>query len=75
MEHAAVKDLIAQVGGVAPGGVICKARVKVMGEFVKHHVKEPPSERFPKAKETGFDTVAMSQKMLRRKQKLLATRS
>ena len=34
VEHASVKDLIAQVEGVAPDGEMYDAKVKVMGEFV-----------------------------------------
>jgi len=44
VEHACVKDLIAQVKLAEPDGEMSDARVKVMGEFVKHHVKEEQTE-------------------------------
>ena len=50
VEHASVKDLIALVKDEEPGGDLYDARVKVMGEFVKHHVKEEQNEMFPRVK-------------------------
>lgn len=71
VEHAAVKDLIAQVQNVEPGGDEYDARVKVMGEFVKHHVKEEQGEMFPKAKKTKLDMLALGARMAARKAELL----
>jgi hypothetical protein len=74
VEHASVKDLIAQVEGKTPDGEMYDARVKVMGEFVKHHVKEEQNEMFPKAKKTKLDMVALGEQMAARKQELLTAR-
>jgi hemerythrin superfamily protein len=72
VEHAAVKDLIAQVKGVEPGDEMYDARVKVMSEFVKHHVKEEQSEMFPKAKKSKLDLTELGAQMAARKSELLA---
>jgi hemerythrin superfamily protein len=72
VEHASVKDLIAQVKDVAPDGEMYDAKVKVMSEFVKHHVKEEQNEMFPKAAKTKLDMVALRDRMLARKEELLA---
>ncbi len=72
VEHQCVKDLIAQVQGVEPGGDEYDARVKVMGEFVKHHVKEEQNEMFPKAKNSKLDLMALGEQMFARKQELMA---
>jgi hemerythrin superfamily protein len=72
VEHASVKDLIAQVKDVEPGGDEYDARVKVMGEFVKHHVKEEQNEMFPRAKKTKLDMFALGAQMAARKAELLA---
>jgi hemerythrin superfamily protein len=73
VEHQSVKDLIAAVQGVEPYGEDYDAKVKVMGEFVKHHVKEEQNEMFPKAKESSkLDLVALGEQMFARKQELLA---
>jgi hemerythrin superfamily protein len=71
VEHASVKDLIAQVEGVEPDGEMFDARVRVMGEFVKHHVKEEQNEMFPKAKKTPLDMLALGARMATRKAELL----
>jgi hemerythrin superfamily protein len=72
VEHASVKDLIAQVEGVEPDGEVYDARVKVMGEFVKHHVKEEQNEMFPKAREAKLDMKALGAQMAARKAELMA---
>ncbi len=50
VEHASVKDLIAQAEGLESDGKMFDAKVKVTGEFVKHHVKEEQTQMLPKAK-------------------------
>ncbi len=73
VEHQSVKDLIAQVQDVEPDGEVYDARVRVMGEFVKHHVKEEQNEMFPRAKKTKLDMMALGEQMAARKAELLAT--
>ncbi len=72
VEHASVKDLIAAVNGKAPFGEMYDANVKVMGEFVKHHVKEEEKQMFPKARKTKLDMQALGAQMAARKEELLA---
>ena len=74
VEHATLKDLIAQVEGVEPDGEMFDAKIKVMSEYVKHHVKEEQNEIFPKAKETTLDLVELGAKLAKRKAELLAER-
>ena len=71
VEHASVKDLIAQVEGVEPEGEMFDARIKVMSEFVKHHVKEEQNEILPKARQTSLDLVALGEQMAARKAELM----
>ena len=72
VEHASVKDLIAQVEGQEPDGEMFDARIKVMSEFVKHHVKEEQNEMFPKAKQTKLDMRSLGEQMATRKQELMS---
>ena len=74
VEHASVKDLIAQVQGVEPGDEMYDAKVKVMGEFVKHHVKEEQTQMFPKAKKSGLDMRELGKQLHARKEELMAER-
>ena len=72
VEHAGVKDLIAQLQGVEPDGEMYDAKVKVLSEYVKHHVKEEQSEMFPKAKAASLDMAELGARMAARKAALLA---
>lgn len=71
VEHAGVKDLIAQLQGVEPDGEMYDAKVKVLSEYVKHHVKEEQNEMFPKAKASSLDMVDVGARLLARKDELL----
>ena len=75
IEHATLKSLIAQVKGVAPDGEMYDARIKVLFEYVKHHVKEEQEQMFPKARETKLDMVELGAQLAARKEELLAQRS
>lgn len=74
VEHASFRDLIAQLEGVEPDGEIYDAKVKVLSEYVKHHVKEEQNEMFPKVKDTSLDLVELGARMAARKADLLAAR-
>lgn len=75
VEHETLKDLIAQVEGKDPDGEMFDAKIKVLSEYVKHHVKEEQNEMFPKAKATDLDMIALGAKIAERKAELLAERS
>lgn len=72
VEHAGVKDLIAQLQGIEPDGEMYHAKVKVLSEYVKHHVKEEQTEMFAKAKSSSLDMVELGARMIARKNDLLA---
>ena len=72
VEHEAVKNLIQQVDGVAPGGEDYDARVKVMGEFIDHHAGEEEKAMFPKARKTNLDMLDLGRRMAARKRELAA---
>jgi hypothetical protein len=72
VEHAGVKDLIKQLEGVEPDGEMYDAKVKVLSEYVKHHVKEEQNEMFPKAKSSSLDLVELGSRMAARKDELMA---
>ena len=74
VEHDAIKDLIAQVQDAEPGSEVYDARVKVMGEFVRHHVKEEHNDMFPKARKSKLDLVALGQRMAQLKEALTQQR-
>lgn len=67
VEHSTLKDLIASVKGIQPDGDLYDAKIKVMSEYVKHHVKEEENEMFPEAKSTDLDLVKLGAQMSERK--------
>jgi len=72
VEHATLKDLIAQVKDVEPDGEMFDAKIKVLSEYVKHHVKEEQNEMFPKAEATKLDMMELGAQMAARKAELMA---
>lgn len=72
VEHATLKELIAQVEGMEPDGEMFDAKIKVLSEYVKHHVKEEQNEIFPKAKASGLDMLDLGEKLAERKDELQA---
>ena len=71
VEQATMKDLISQVKGVEPDGETYDAKVMVLCEYVKHHVKEEHTEMFPKAKSTALDMKELGAQLQARKAELL----
>jgi hemerythrin-like domain-containing protein len=71
VEHASVKDLIAQIEARQEVDEQYEAKVCVMGEFVKHHVKEEETELFPKLERSSLDLDALGKRLEERKKELM----
>ena len=71
VEHASAKDLIAQILGGSPSDDLYDAKVKVLGEYIDHHVKEEESEMFPKVRKTELDLKSLGESLMRRKEELM----
>ena len=72
VEHAGVKEQIAQLESAEPDDEMYDAKVKVLSEYVKHHVKEEQNEKFPKVKASSLHVVDLGARMVARKDELLA---
>lgn len=73
VEHASAKDLIAQLQDATDIDEKFDAKVKVLGEYIDHHVKEKRNELFPKARAAhGLDLVGMREQLAQRKEELMA---
>jgi hemerythrin superfamily protein len=72
VEHATLKSLIAQVEGMEPDGEMFDAKIKVLNEYVAHHVKEEQDEMFPKAKASNLNMLELGEKINARKLALIA---
>ena len=73
VEHQSVKDLIAQIQGMSESDEMFDAKVKVLGEYVDHHVKEEKNEIFTKARASRkLDLVGMREELETRKEELMS---
>ena len=73
VEHQTAKDLIAQIQQMAEPDEKFDAKVKVLGEYIDHHVKEEKGEIFPKARAARkLDLMAMREELEARKEELMA---
>jgi len=71
VEHASCKDLIAQIETASPDDPLYDAKVKVLSEYIAHHVKEEEGEMFPKVRKSDLDLDALGEDMADRKAELL----
>lgn len=72
VEHATAKDLIAQLEGMEPSDDLYDAKVKVLNEYIDHHVKEEEKEMFPKLRKSELDLKDLGVSVKSRKDELLA---
>ena len=71
VEHAAAKQLIAEIEEMDPAEELYDAKVKVLGEQVRHHVEEEEDKLFPEIESSELDLEAIGKKMAERKAALL----
>ncbi len=67
VEHGSAKELIAKIEGMTSDDEHFKATVKVLGEYIKHHVKEEEGELFPELKKTELDLKELGGRLADRK--------
>ena len=74
VEHAGAKNLIAEIEQMEPSEAFYDAKVKVLGEYITHHVKEEeqPGGLFAQAKKGDEDLDEMGQRLKARKAELMA---
>ena len=72
VEHDGAKDLIAEIEASGPDDEYFDAKVKVLSEMIKHHVKEEeqPGGMFAEARKSDMDLAALGQQMAERKAEL-----
>lgn len=75
VEHDGSKVLIAEIEGGASDDSFYDAKVKVLSEMIKHHVKEEEQRdgMFAQAKRNGADLEALGERLAVRKKELTAS--
>ena len=74
VEHEGAKHLIEQIEASTPDDGYYDAKVKVLSEMIKHHVKEEeqPDGMFAEARDSDMDLEALGEEMATRKAELEA---
>ena len=74
VEHDGAKTLIAELENGSPDDEFYDAKVKVLSEEIKHHVKEEEKRGgiFTEARQGELDLDALGEKLMARKQELKA---
>jgi hemerythrin superfamily protein len=71
VEHNSAKDLISQIQSMGASDPMFDATVKVLGEYVNHHVEEEQNEIFPKVEKAKVDLEEIGAEMAQRKEELM----
>jgi len=71
VEHATAKDLIEQIQSMDPTDELYDAKVKVLGEYVNHHVQEEEGELFPRCQDADIDLEELGEEISARREELL----
>jgi len=72
VEHGSIKELVAAIEDASPDDDdLFEARVTVLGEYVKHHVKEEEGELFPKVRKSDMDLAEIGRQLMERKEELM----
>jgi hypothetical protein len=73
IEHHSAKKLIAEIESSRPTDGYYDARMKVLSEMIKHHVKEEEQAggMFAKARQSDMDLKSLGERMAARKRELM----
>ena len=72
VEHATVKNLIAEIEAMEVGEELYDAKMRVLGEMVKHHIKEEEERLFPELEAAKLDLNALGKEIAERKEELMS---
>jgi hemerythrin superfamily protein len=74
VEHAGAKKLIAEIQRMSAGDDYFDAKITVLSEMIKHHVKEEeqPGGMFAEARKSSMDLRVLGERLLARKNALQA---
>ena len=72
VEHATVKNLIAEIESMEVGEDLYDAKIRVLGEMVKQHIKEEEEELFPELRPAKIDLEAFGKELAERKEELMS---
>lgn len=74
-EHSVVKNVLKELASMSGSEENLDAKVKVLSELIKHHVKEEENELLPALKECDVDLEDLGQEVMEAKEKLMMKNS
>lgn len=72
IEHQSAKDLIEQLEKLEADDPLYVPTFTVLAEYVRHHIEEEEGEMFPQVKKLDLDLEALAERMMERKEELMA---
>lgn len=72
VEHATAKSLIREIEAMEVGEELYDAKIRVLGEIVKQHIKEEEDELFPELQSAKMDLDAIGKQLAERKEELMS---
>ena len=75
VEHSTVKNLIGEIEAMEVGEELYDAKIRVLGEMVKQHIKEEEEELFPELQSAKMDLDAVGTELAERKEELMSEMS
>ncbi|THK42146.1 hemerythrin domain-containing protein [Methylophaga sp. SB9B] len=70
VEHDGAKTLIEEIQQMQADEELFDAKVKVLSEYIEHHVEEEEKEMFPLMEKSSLDLLLLGEKLTERKQQL-----
>lgn len=70
VEHAHIRELVEDLKALNEDDPLCDAKIKVLIDYVRHHVKEEETELFPALKRAKPDVTGLYEKMVKRREEL-----
>ena len=72
VEHATVKNMIGEIEVMNVGEELYDAKMRVLGEMVKRHIREEEEELFPELQSSKMDLKAVGKELAERKEELMS---
>ncbi|HEY4373681.1 MAG TPA: hemerythrin domain-containing protein [Burkholderiales bacterium] len=72
VEHQAAAHLIAEIMRMRPGADHYDAKVRVLGDYVRHHVQQEQNRMFSQARQARLNMRALGEQIIERKKELQA---
>jgi hemerythrin superfamily protein len=72
VEHAGAKNLISEIEAMKVGDDLFDAKIKVLGDQIRHHIMEEEQELFPEAEAAKMDLEGLGKELAARKAELMS---